>query len=76
MEFLSKPIATVEPNSITANTEIESPSFKFISSTVALIMKFESIFLAEPSEITGRSLIVTDVESKFSAEATVLDAEN
>ena len=46
-------MATVEPNSITAKTDIESPSSKFKSSTVALIIKFEFTFLAEPSEITG-----------------------
>ena len=69
-------MATVEPNSITAKTDIESPSSKFKSSTVALIMKFEFTFLAEPSEITGRSLIVTEEESRFSPVSASLLAEN
>ena len=53
-----------------------SPSSRLRSSTVALITKFEFTFVAEPSEITGRSLIVKEEESRFSAVSASLLAVN
>ena len=40
------------------------------------MIKFEFTFLAKPSEITGKSLIVTEEESRFSAVSSSLLAEN
>ena len=65
-----------ELNSTIALTESVSPSSELASSTVTFMTKFESTFLAEPSETTGKSLIVTKNGTVFSPVSSSLNAEN